>query len=237
VIGVIGDPTQVIPVFSGPQCSPDDPFCWDWITANWGTILGPSLVQHIYITIIAVVIGLVISVAAALFAFSRGWFASGFLAFSTFLYTIPSLAFFLMFVPITGLSLTTIEIGLTSYTLLLLFRNTLTGLRTVPRSAVEAAEGMGLTPSQILFRIRLPLALPSIMAGVRIAAVTVISLATIAASVAPLGLGKPIFDAIHTVFSTELVAAAVLTIALALATDVIVVGIQRLITPWTRVRR
>lgn len=234
---MIGDPTQVIPVFSGPQCSPDDPFCWDWITANWGTILGPSLVQHIYITIIAVVIGLVISVAAALFAFSRGWFASGFLAFSTFLYTIPSLAFFLMFVPITGLSLTTIEIGLTSYTLLLLFRNTLTGLRTVPRSAVEAAEGMGLTPGQILFRIRLPLALPSIMAGVRVAAVTVISLATIAASVAPLGLGKPIFDAIHTVFDTELVAAAVLTIALALVTDVIVVGLQRLVTPWTRVRR
>ncbi len=234
---MIGDPTQVIPVFSGPQCSPDDPFCWDWITANWGTILGPSLVQHIYITIIAVVIGLVISVAAALFAFSRGWFASGFLAFSTFLYTIPSLAFFLMFVPITGLSLTTIEIGLTSYTLLLLFRNTLTGLRTVPRSAVEAAEGMGLTPNQILLRIRLPLALPSIMAGVRVAAVTVISLATIAAAVAPLGLGKPIFDAIHTVFDTELVAAAVLTIALALVTDVIVVGLQRLITPWTRVRR
>ena len=234
---MIGDPTQVIPIFSGPQCSPDDPFCWDWITANWGTILGPSLVQHIYITIIAVVIGLVISVAAALYAFARSWFAGGFLALSTFLYTIPSLAFFLMFVPITGLSLTTIEIGLTSYTLLLLFRNTLTGLRTVPRSAVEAAEGMGLTPNQILFRIRLPLALPSIMAGVRVAAVTVISLATIAASVAPLGLGKPIFDAIHTVFETELVAAAVLTIALALVTDVIVVALQRLVTPWTRVRQ
>jgi osmoprotectant transport system permease protein len=234
---VIGAPSQVIPIFSGPQCSPDNPFCWDWITENWPTILGPSLVQHIYITIIAVVIGLVISVAAALYAFNRNWFAGGFLAFSTFLYTIPSLAFFLMFVPITGLSLTTIEIGLISYTLLLLFRNTLTGLRTVPRSAVEAAEGMGLTPNQILFRIRLPLALPSIMAGVRVAAVTVISLATIAASVAPLGLGKPIFDAIHTVFRTELVAASVLTIALALATDVIVVGLQRLITPWTRVRR
>ena len=234
---MIGAPTQVIPIFSGPQCSPDNPFCWDWITENWPTILGPSLVQHIYITIIAVVIGLVISVAAALYAFANDWFAGGFLAFSTFLYTIPSLAFFLMFVPITGLSLTTIEIGLTSYTLLLLFRNTLTGLRTVPRSAVEAAEGMGLTPNQILFRIRLPLALPSIMAGVRVAAVTVISLATIAASVAPLGLGKPIFDAIHTVFRTELVAASVLTIALALATDVIVVGLQRLVTPWTRVQR
>lgn len=234
---MIGAPTQVIPIFSGPQCSPDQFFCWDWFTANWGPVLAPRLVEHIYMTIIAVVVGLVISVAAALLAFSRNWFASGFLGFSTFLYTIPSLAFFLMFVPITGLSLTTILIGLTSYTLLLLFRNTLTGLRTAPRGAVEAAEGMGLTPTQILFRIRLPLALPSIMAGVRVAAVTVISLATIAASVAPLGLGKPIFDAIHTLFDTELVAAAALTIVLALVTDVVVVVLQRLITPWTRVRR
>jgi osmoprotectant transport system permease protein len=177
------------------------------------------------------------SLAAALVAFSRDWFAGGFLAFSTFLYTIPSLAFFLAFVPITGLSLTTIEIGLTSYTLLLLFRNTLTGLRTVSRSAVEAAEGMGLTPNQILFRIRLPLALPSIMAGVRICVVTVISLATVAASVAPLGLGKPIFDSIHTLFSTELISAGVLTILVALAADVLVVGLQRLVTPWTRTAR
>jgi osmoprotectant transport system permease protein len=231
---VIGAPTQVIPVFEGPQCAPDSTFCWDWFTANWGPVLAPRLVEHVYITLIAVVIGLAISLAAALFAFSRSWFASGFLGFSTFLYTVPSLAFFLLFVPITGLSLTTVEIGLTSYTLLLLFRNALTGLRNVPRSAVEAAEGMGLTPNQILFRIRLPLALPSIMAGIRVAVVTVISLATVAASVAPLGLGKPIFDAIHTLFSTELISAGVLTIVVALAADVVVVGLQRLITPWTR---
>ena len=234
---MIGAPTQVIPVFEGPQCAPDSTFCWDWFTSNWGPVLAPRLIEHIYTTLSAVLIGLAISLAAALFAFSRGWFASGFLGFSTFLYTVPSLAFFLLFVPITGLSLTTVEIGLTSYTLLLLFRNALTGLRNVPRSAVEAAEGMGLTPNQILFRIRLPLALPSIMAGIRVAVVTVISLATVAASVAPLGLGKPIFDAIHTLFSTELISAGVLTILVALAADVVVVGLQRLVTPWTRTRR
>ena len=139
---MIGAPTQVIPIFEGPQCAPDATFCWNWFTANWPTILGPSLVQHIYITLIAVVVGLAISLVAALFAFSRNWFAGGFLAFSTFLYTIPSLAFFLAFVPITGLSLTTIEIGLTSYTLLLLFRNTLTGLRTVPRSGYCAVTAL-----------------------------------------------------------------------------------------------
>ena len=234
---MIGAPTQVIPIFEGPHCAPDATFCWDWVATSWASVLAPGLVQHIYITVIAVVIGLAISLAAALFAFSRGWFAGTFLGFSTFLYTIPSLAFFLMFVPITGLSLTTIEIGLTSYTLLLLFRNTLTGLRTVPRSAVEAAEGMGLTQTQILLRIRLPLALPSIMAGIRIAVVTVISLATIVADVTPLGLGKPIFDAIHTLFTTELIAAGVLTILFALAADVLVVGLQRLVTPWTRALR
>jgi osmoprotectant transport system permease protein len=96
---------------------------------------------------------------------------------------------------------------------------------------------MGLTPNQILFRIRLPLALPSIMAGIRVSVVTVISLATVAASVAPLGLGKPIFDALHTVFSTELISAGVLTILVALVADVLVVGLQRLVTPWTRTRR
>ncbi|WP_433803174.1 ABC transporter permease [Actinomycetospora sp. CA-084318] len=234
---MIGAPAQVIPVFSGTECSPDDPLCWSWVTGNWNSVLAPALVQHVYITLIAVVLGLVISLAAALVAFSRNWFAAGFTGLSTLLYTFPSLAFFIAFVPITGISLTTIEIGLTSYTLLLLFRNALTGLRTVPRSAIEAAEGMGLTPAQILFRIRFPLALPSIMAGVRVATVTVISLATVAAAVAPLGLGKPIFDAIHTLFDTELVATGVLTILLALVADVVVLGIRWAITPWLRAAR
>jgi osmoprotectant transport system permease protein len=234
---VSGLPAQVIPVFSGTECSPDDPLCWSWVTGNWDSVLAPALVQHVYITLIAVVVGLVISLAAALYAFSRNWFAAGFSGLSTLLYTFPSLAFFIAFVPITGISLTTIEIGLTSYTLLLLFRNALTGLRTVPRSAIEAAEGMGLTPAQILFRIRFPLALPSIMAGVRVATVTVISLATVAAAVAPLGLGKPIFDAIHTLFDTELVATGVLTILLALVADVVVLGIRWAVTPWLRAAR
>jgi osmoprotectant transport system permease protein len=184
-----------------------------------------------------VLVGLVISVAAALFASSRGWFETGFSGFATFLYTIPSLVLFLVFVPITGLSILTVEIGLIGYTLLLLFGNTVTGLRSAPPETIAAADGMGLTNGQILFRVRLPLAVPSIMAGVRIAVVTVISLGTVAAQVVKIGLGAPIFDAIHTLFSTELIAAGVLAIALALVADALVVGLQRIITPWARARR
>jgi len=230
-------PTQVIPVFEGPVCAPDTLFCWNWVTANWAASLQPRLIEHIYISATAVVIGLVISVAAALYANSQGWFEKGFSGLATFLYTIPALAFFLLFVPITGLSLLTVEIGLTSYTLLLLFSNTVTGLRAAPPETIAAADGMGLTRRQILFRVRLPLALPSIMAGVRIAVVTAISLATVAAQVVKVGLGAPIFDAVHTLFSTELIAAGLLAILLALLADALVVGLQRLVTPWARAHR
>jgi len=225
-----------IPDFGAGACSPHATFCWNWVTQNWSPELGPRLVEHIYITLIAVGIGLVISLAAAMFAYQRGWFERGFIALSTLLYTIPALAFFLFFVPITGLSLTTIEIGLVGYTFLLLFRNTLTGLRSAPPEVTAAAAGMGMTPRQVFYRINVPLAVPSIMAGLRIATVTTISLATIAAYITPLGLGEPIFTALHTVFTTELIAAGVLAILLALVADGLLVLAQRAVTPWARVR-
>ncbi|HZD64568.1 MAG TPA: ABC transporter permease [Acidimicrobiales bacterium] len=226
-----------IPSFGGAGgCASNATFCWGWVTTNWGPLLQPALVQHVYITAIAVGVGLVISLAAALFAYRHGWFEQGFLGFSTFLYTVPALALFLFFVPITGLSLLTIEIGLVGYTFLLLFRNSLTGLRSVPPEVRAAAVGMGMTRRQILFRVNLPLALPSVMAGVRIATVTVIGLATIAADVTPLGLGKPIFDAIQSVFDTELIAAGVLAMLFALVADALLVAAQRAITPWARAR-
>jgi osmoprotectant transport system permease protein len=227
----------VIPNFGGGDCPPDTTFCWAWVAQNWGPVLAPHLVQHIYITAIAVGIGLVISMIAATIAYRMGWFEKGFLSLSTLIYTIPALAFFLFFVPITGLSLLTIEIGLTGYTLLLLFRNALTGLRSVPPEATAAAAGMGMTPRQIFLRINLPLAVPSIMAGLRIATVTTISLATIAAYVTPLGLGQPILFALHSVFKTELIAAGLLAILLALVADTLLVALQRVVTPWVRTQR
>lgn len=232
--GLSQDSGPVIPSFGTSQCRTDQIFCWHWVQVNWGDTLAPALVQHIYICLIALGCGLVISLTAALIAYRHKWFEQGFTTFSTILYTIPSLAFFLLFVPVSGIGLLTVELGLTGYTFLLMFRNALTGLQSVPPDALRVATGMGMTPRQVLFRVNLPLATPSIMAGVRISAVTAISLATIAADVVPLGLGKPIFFGIHTAFPTEQLAAGVLAILLAFAADLLLVILQRAITPWIR---
>ena len=160
-----------------------------------------------------------IAFAAALVAYRWSWFDTPAAIFFAFLYTIPSLAFFQLMVPITGLTWTSAEIALVSYTLLILFRNTLTGLREVPPDALEAAQAMGLTRRQTLLRIELPLALPAIIAGVRIAVVTIISLATVAAFIGVGGLGQPIFNAIQDGFKTQFIAAGVLAVLLALLAD------------------
>jgi osmoprotectant transport system permease protein len=214
-------------------------FCWHWFTQHWGSTFGPALVQHIKLVVIAVGIGFVISFALALLAYRRRWLESPIAGVSSLLYTIPSLALFQILVPFTGLSVLTVEIGLVSYTLLLLFRNIITGLREVPQEVRDAARGMGLTQRQILLRIDLPLAVPAIFAGLRVATVTTISLATVAAIVGiNEGLGVPIYDAIQRVdFKTELIAAAVLAIALAWVADLLIVALQRLVAPWASRRR
>ena len=175
--------------------------------------------------------------AAALLAYRYTSLEMPFSNLMALFYTIPSIAFFQIMVPVTGIGWTTVEIALISYTLLILFRNTLTGLREVPEEAKEAAEGMGLTRRQSLVRVELPLALPAIIAGIRVATVTTISLATIGAYITPLGLGAPIFSAIQTGANTEFVAASLLAIALALIADVLIVLLQRALTPWARARR
>jgi osmoprotectant transport system permease protein len=155
------------------------------------------------------------------------------------LFTIPSLALFELLTPVSGLGLSvkTAEVALVSYTLLILFRNITTGLQEVPADVREAAEGMGMTSAQSLWRVQLPLALPAIIAGLRTATVTVIALATVAAVICNQGLGAPIFAAIQeNVFKTELIAAGALAVALAIIADLLLVGLQRLLTPWARAR-
>jgi osmoprotectant transport system permease protein len=212
-------------------------FCGAWFVDNFGSRFAPRLVEHIELTAIAVGVGMLIALAAALIAHRLGWFETPFSLFSAFLYTIPSLAFFELMVQVTGINRFTAEIALVSYTLLILFRNTLAGLRAVPPDALEAAQAMGLSRRQTLIRVELPLALPAIMAGLRIATVTTISLATVAAYIGAGGLGEPIFDGIQTGFKTEFIAAGALAIALALAADGLLVAAQRLFTPWARRRR
>lgn len=212
-------------------------FCPEWITERWGDTLQPALIQHVELTAIAVGIGFAIAFSAALAAHRLHWFETPFGLFSAFLYTIPSIALFQLLVPFTGIGRLTIEFGLVGYTLLILFRNVLAGLRGVPPEVLEAAGGMGLTRRQILLRVELPLALPAIAAGVRIAVVTTISLATVAAFITPQGLGALIFFALQSSFHTEFIAAGGLAVLLALVADGLLVLAQRLLTPWARVRR
>jgi osmoprotectant transport system permease protein len=226
----------VIPNFGkGDSCVVHNrQFCAHWFFHNFGSRFEPRLVEHIELTAIAVGVGAVIAFAAAIFAYRYGWFETPFSLFAALLYTIPSLAFFEIMVQITGINRFTAEIALVSYTLLILFRNTLTGLQQVPKPAIEAARAMGLTNRQRLIRVELPLALPAMMAGVRIATVTTISLTTVAAYIGVGGLGQPIFNAIQTGFKTQFVAAGALAILLALVVDVVLVVFQRALTPWTR---
>jgi osmoprotectant transport system permease protein len=212
-------------------------FCTDWVRENWGPVLQPRLIEHIELTLIAVGIGFVIALAAAIAAHRLRHVERPFAIVSAVIYTIPSLALFQLLVPFTGLPITTVEVALVGYTLLILFRNILAGLRSAPPEVLEAARGMGLTSTQTLWRVELPLAVPAIIAGLRIAVVSTIALATVAAFVVSKGLGGPILGALRLDFSTEIIAAGALAVALAIVADVLLVLVQRVVTPWAATRR
>ena len=235
-----GNPGEpVIPDFGeGSDCVVENRlFCPDWVADNWPGVLQPALVEHVKLTVIAVAIGFAISLVAALVTHRLRLAEKPFVVFSAIVYTIPSLALFQLLVPVTGLTVTTVEVALVGYTLLILYRNILEGLRGVPAEVLEAARGMGLTRRQTLWRIELPLAVPAIMAGLRVAVVSTIALATVAALVIPEGLGYPIFLALREAFNTEIIAAGVLAIGLALVADGLLVLAERALTPWARTRR
>jgi osmoprotectant transport system permease protein len=212
-------------------------FCPDWVRDNWGDVLQPALLQHLKLTVIAVAVGFAFAFVAALVAHRYRLVEGPFAAFSALVYTIPSIALFQLLVPVTGLSVLTVEVALVGYTLLILFRNIFEGLRSAPPEVLEAARGMGYTRRQTLWRVELPLALPAIIAGLRVATVSTIAIATIAAFVIPEGLGRPIFIALRDYFKTEIIAAGLLAILLALAADVLLVFTQRALTPWAQARR
>jgi osmoprotectant transport system permease protein len=237
---VIAQAQPVIPNFGGHPNScvrRNETFCWDWVSSHWGSTLRPALVQHIELSLIAVGIGFVLAMLTALLAYRFRRLDTPLSLFYAFLYTIPALALFQLLVPITGITRTSAEIALVSYSLLILFRNILTGLREVPAEVRESARAMGLTGRQVFARVELPLAVPAIIAGLRVATVTVIGLTTIAFLIINEGLGVPIFDAIGTGFNTELIAASALAILLAISADVLLVLLERALTPWARSRR
>jgi osmoprotectant transport system permease protein len=206
---------------------------WSWVFDHLGEI-GAKFVEQVVLTVIAVGVGLVISIPLGIWSHRRrvvGALVSG---VTGFFYTIPSLALFGLLLPITGLSYTTVEIALVSYTLLILIRNIVAGLAGVPEDAKDAARGMGLSDRQLLWRVEMPLALPAIVAGIRVATVSTIGLVTVGGWIGRGGLGKFIFEGLSTFFNTEIILGAVLTLLLALAVDALIVRTQRKLVPWAR---
>jgi osmoprotectant transport system permease protein len=214
----------------------DEPWVrWGWVSDHLGDIAWATR-QHVELTALAVGIGLAISFPLALAARRRRWVQAAVLSTTGVLYTIPSLALLALLVPWTGLSRTTSEIALVSYTLLILIRNIVAGLDAVPEDVREAAQGMGFTRRRQLLRIELPLAVPSIIAGLRIATVTTVGLVTVTALIGQGGLGQLILEGLTRDFRTPLVVGSVLSIALAALADVALAGVERLVTPWARAR-
>jgi osmoprotectant transport system permease protein len=195
-----------------------------------------QLVEHIQLTVIAVVVGLIISLPLAVLAYRHGRVYPPIALVAGILFTIPSLALFVLLVPATGLSVLTAEIGLVSYTLLILIRNTVAGLRSVPEDVKDAARGMGYTPTGVLLRVELPLALPAIMAGIRIATVTTIGLVTVTAMIGLGGLGRFILNGLQTFFPTPTMVGSVLSALLAFAAEGVLLVAQAVLVPWARAR-
>ena len=214
-------------------------FSWEWVFDHLDDIWDRTM-QHLLLTVIAVFFGLLISFGLSIFVLRNRRAYTPITAFTGVLYTIPSLALFALLVPITGLSVLTAEIGLVSYTLLILVRNTVAGIDGVPLPVLEAAAGMGYTRRQLLWRVQLPLALPVIIAGVRIAAVTTIGLVTVTALIGQGGLGFFILRGLSLLFSpvgtTQIVVGVVLSVVLALVVDLALVGTQRALTPWAKAK-
>ncbi len=206
---------------------------WHWVHRHLG-VIRHDLWEHTFLTLLAVGLGLLISIPLAILAYRKHWTEAPILGLTGVIYTIPSLALLAFLVPITGLGTTTAEIALVGYTLLILVRNILTGLSEVPPDIREAARGMGFTPTRQLLRVELPLAVPAMMAGLRIATVTTIGLVTITALIGAGGLGQLIYGGLTQDFRTLTVVGAVGAVALAMVADMVLVGVQRLVTPWAR---
>ncbi|MFP5489494.1 MAG: ABC transporter permease [Acidimicrobiia bacterium] len=206
---------------------------WPWVRDHLGDIWTRT-VEHVQLTVIAVAVGFAISAALSFVAVRFRWTYGPITWFGSILYTIPSLALFGLLIPVTGLGLLTAGIALVSYTILIFVRNIVAGLDGVPASVREAADGMGYTRLRRLWSVELPLALPTIVAGIRIASVTVIGLVTLTALIGSGGYGALIEDGLNRRFPTPIVVGTVLSVALAIVVDVALAALERALTPWRR---
>lgn len=212
---------------------------WGWISENFFEDIVPAIIGHVYLASVSIALALAISLPLGVFAARHRKIYPPVTFVTGLLYTIPTLAMFgiLISIPGIGVGPNAVIVALVVYSLLVLVRNVVAGLDSVPAETIDAARGMGLTGRQILFTVELPLALPVIVAGVRIATVTIIGVATIGAYIAGGGLGKMIFDGINRGFPTMIITGAVLATALAVTADLLLLAVERYLRPWARTRR
>jgi osmoprotectant transport system permease protein len=211
-------------------------FTWDYVRDN-SADLQAALQEHVILTVETIAIGLLVAFPLAILAHRYRRLAGPVLGISGVLYTIPSLALFAFIAPYTGLTQRTVLIGLVMYALLILVRNILTGLQGVPPEVREAAQGMGYGRARMLWSVELPVAMPAIMAGVRVATVSTVALVTVGVIVGYGGLGGLILRGFQNNFyRAEIVTASVLTVALGLTFDLLLAGATRVLTPWARSR-
>jgi osmoprotectant transport system permease protein len=216
------------------SCVVENGFCPNWIAENFTDRYVPRLYEHTILVIASVLIGFVLALGLALLAHRRRALTGPIAGITGAFYTVPSIAAFLLLLPLTGRGRTTAIIALVAYTLLIIFRNITAGLRNVPEETKDAARGMGLTERQLLFRVELPLAVPELLAGLRIATTSTVGLAYFAIFAGAGGLGAEILD--DTAFRSNVVTAGALGVLLAVVLDLLILVFQRGITPWQRAR-
>ncbi len=216
-----------------PCQATDALFCPQWAADNFHSYVGPALKQA-YLVVVSVAIGFVIAMALALVSHRQRWLIPPFTGLTGVIYTVPSIAFIFLLLPITGFGTLTAIIPLSLYTLQIIYRNAVAGLANVPPASKDAGRGMGMSERQLLWRVELPLATPEIIAGLRVATVSTMALATLAVFAGAGGLGAPIYAQLN--FKTNIILAGGLAILMAVLFDLILLLIQRLATPWRRVR-
>lgn len=214
-------------------CVQDNGFCPGWIVQNFDQYVEP-FIEHVVLTVVALSIGFAIAFALALFAHRQRWLVGPIGAGTNLLYTIPSIAAFLLLLPLTGRGNLTALVVLVAYSLTFMFTNTVTGLANVPREVTDSARGQGLTENQMLWKVEVPLAVPEIFAGLRIAATTTVGLVALAFYAGAGGLGAEILTDLY--FKSNVVVAGGLCVLLAAALDLVFLFGQRLLTPWARAR-
>ena len=222
---------------SSPGClQRNDWICGDYLSTRADSILA-AVGEHVVLTGVSVTLGLLLALPLGVLAFQAPRLRGLVLGTSTAIYTIPSLAMFSLLLPFTGLSATTVVVGLVLYSLTILVRNVLAGLQAVPDDVVESAVGTGYGPVSLLLRVQLPLALPTILAGLRVATVSTVALVTVGSILGNGGLGDLIYAGLRTQFQAEVLTATVLVVALAVTADLLLLGVQRTLTPWLRTAR